>query len=86
MKRFIFLVSALILVGCEQPSDIDKCVVAQATQGCNSYFPDSVLEGKYSKKKLFELTGESEGQCIKRVIKTNGGDMRKECLKAQAGK
>ncbi len=32
MKRFVLLMSALILIGCQQKSEIDKCVEALVKQ------------------------------------------------------
>lgn len=71
----VFVVVAL--TGCQQQSDIDKCVEAQAISFCNSTIGD---------KKLYKLQNESESQCKQAIIKTSGGRWQLECLKAQSGK
>ena len=88
MKRFVLLMSALILIGCQQKNEqpiksvIDKCVVAQATALCNGLVPISE-----NKSLLFyEALSESEDECIQKIIKRKGGEWHMQCLKAQAGK
>ncbi len=71
----VFLVIAL--TGCQQKSDIDKCVEAQAITLCNRLI---------GTEPLYKLQQASESKCIQESIKANGGDWQLQCLKAQSGK
>jgi len=75
LAKVFFLV--LALTGCQQKSDIDKCVEAQAISWCNSTLFD---------KTLYKLQNETESQCKDEIIKTSGGKWQLECLKAKSGK
>jgi hypothetical protein len=78
MKTKLPLILLLVgLAGCQQKSVIDKCVEAQATSFCNI---------SIEAKPLYKLQSQSENQCIKETIKTDGGKWQLECLKAQSGK
>jgi len=71
----VFLVIAL--TGCQQKSDIDKCVEAQAITLCNRLI---------GTEPLYKLQHASESKCAQESIKANGGDWQLQCLKAQSGK
>ena len=78
MKTKLPLILLLVgLAGCQQKSVIDKCVESQATSFCNI---------SIEAKPLYKLQSQSENQCIKETIKTDGGKWQLECLKAQSGK
>jgi hypothetical protein len=80
MKNWIWLF-AFIVAGCNQESEIDKCVQAQAIQACNTL----TNNGKLSV--LWKAYGYKDAQeCSIDFQTTNGADWRLECLKAQAGK
>ena len=79
VKLFTILM-LFALMGCQQKSEIDKCVEAVTAQKCNEV---SEYGGKY--KRFYELMDKSESQCVELISKTEGGDVRKECLKAQLG-
>jgi len=74
--------SALILIGCQQKSEIDKCVEAKVSSLCFPYFPDlkSPEKGNMNEK------GESERTCGDFTLASVGGQIRENCLRAQAGK
>ena len=78
MKTKLAIVLYLLgLAGCQQTSEIDKCVEAQAISVCNSVLGD---------EPFYKVVGESEAWCTKDVIKQEGAKLRLECLRAQAGK
>jgi len=83
MKTKLPLVLLVVgLAGCQQKSDIDKCVDAQVRSLCFSYFPDL----KSPEKGNMNTIGESERACGDFVVAASGGQIREQCLKAQAGK
>ena len=63
--------------GCQQKSDIDKCVEAQAISLCNRLI---------GTEPLYKLQQASESKCAQESIKANGGDWQLQCLRAQSGK
>lgn len=65
------------LTGCQQKSDVDKCVEAQAVSLCNRLI---------GAEPLYKLQQLSEGRCVQESIKAEGGDWQLQCLKAQSGK
>ena len=65
------------LAGCQQKTEIDKCVEAQAISWCNNTIEN---------KPLYKLQNNSETQCIQDIIKSSGGRWQLLCLKAQSGK
>lgn len=67
------------LAGCQQKSEIDKCVQAHAVQTCNQ------LVGK-KLEPFYKLLNQSESSCIQDFEKFEGGKWRLECLQAQSGK
>ena len=73
----------LALIGCQQKSEVDKCVEAQATQICNQW--TELDKGK--SKRFYEIVtkGGTESECVVAMLKRTGGDLRKECLNAQSG-
>lgn len=72
----IFLIMGL--TACQQKSDIDKCVEAQAVQICNKPMGSDF-------EALYKVQGKSESDCVNNFIKLRGGNWQMECLKAQAG-
>ena len=76
MKRFVLLMSALILIGCQQKnerpikSEIDKCAEALVKAVDVSNDPLGIRPESHDKKARARLEAEA----------------RLECLKAQAGK
>jgi hypothetical protein len=78
MKTKLAIVLYLLgLAGCQQTSEIDKCVEAQAISACNSVLGD---------EPFYKVMGMSEAGCTKDLIKDEGAKWRLECLRAQAGK
>ena len=75
LATVVFLVAAL--TGCQQKSDTDKCVEAQALALCNKLI---------GTEPLYKLQQASEHKCVQESIKANGGDWQLQCLKAQSGK
>lgn len=75
-STLVFLVVAA-LTGCQQKSDIDKCVEAQAIALCNKLI---------GAEPLYKLQQLSESSCVQESIKANVGDWKLQCLKAQSGK
>ena len=73
----VVFVTVVALTGCQQKSDIDKCVEAQAITLCNRLI---------STESLYKLQQASESKCVQESIKANGGDWQLQCLKAQSGK
>jgi uncharacterized lipoprotein NlpE involved in copper resistance len=71
------LLAVLALAGCQQKSDIDKCVEAQAITLCNRLI---------GAEPLYKLQQASESKCAQESIKANGGEWQLQCLKAQSGK
>ena len=41
MNRIVLLMSALVLIGCQQKSEIDKCVDAHINRICNAVHDES---------------------------------------------
>jgi hypothetical protein len=88
MKRFVLLMSALILIGCQQKNEqpiksvIDKCVEAQSIALCHKLVPISEKKSE----PFYKVGGGSEEECIQKMIKIEGGKWHMQCLKAQAGK
>ena len=70
------------LAGCQQKSEIDKCVEAQVRSLCFKYFPDL----KSPEKGNMNAKGESERDCGDFVVAASGGQIREQCLRAQVGK
>ena len=64
------------LVGCQQKSEIDKCVDALALHACSRV---STTKGK-------ENPNFDRKDCTEMVVIDYGADYRLQCLKAQAGK
>ena len=69
--------TVVALTGCQQKSDIDKCVEAQAISLCNRLI---------GTEPLYKLQQASESKCAQESIKANGGDWQLQCLKAQSSK
>ena len=83
MKFLLPLILLLsCLVGCQQKSEIDKCVEAQVRSLCFTYFPDL----KSPEKGNMNAKGKSERDCGDFVIAASGGQIREQCLRARAGK
>ena len=73
----VVFLAVVALTGCQQKSDIDKCVEAQAITLCNRLI---------GAEPLYKLQQASESKCVQESIKANGGDWQLQCLKAQSGK
>ena len=70
------------LLGCQQKSDVDKCVDAQAIVMCNR-----LIDAEAGKKIIWYKAAEmTEDQCVQLNKKIFVGEWHLECLKAQAGK
>ena len=87
MKFKLLIIMLLLgLAGCQQKSEVDKCVEAEATQKCNRQMAGS--DGPLYKslgKNGEGKDGFTESNCVEFVSKIFGGDLRKECLQAQLG-
>lgn len=80
--KLSFILLLVGLTGCQQKSDIDKCVDAQAIVMCNR-----LIDAEPGKKILWYKAAEmTEDQCVQFNKKIFVGDWHLECLKAQAGK
>lgn len=77
--KLILILLVVDLAGCQQKSEIDKCVEAHAVQTCNQ------LVGK-NLEPFYKLIKQSESSCIQEFEKFEGGKWRLECLQAQSGK
>lgn len=79
MKNLAIAVSSAVvaLAGCQQKSNIDKCVEAQAISLCNRLI---------GTEPLYKLQQASESKCVQESVRANGGDWQLQCLKAQSGK
>jgi len=75
------LLAGLALTGCQQKSDIDKCVEAQGVQMCNE-----LTETDNKPQPFYKVKYQSESQCVQDFIKSFGGSFQLLCLKAQSGK
>jgi len=73
--------TALVLTGCQQKSDIDKCVEAQIIEACNS-----LTETDNKTQPLYKVNYQSDSQCVQDFTKSLGGSYQLLCLKAQSGK
>jgi hypothetical protein len=81
MKTKLAIVLCLLgLAGCQQTSEVDKCVEAQAISYCNKWMhsPDN--------KQFYEVLGKGRAGCTKHLIRNSGGEFRLACLRAQSGK
>ena len=72
------LLLVLGLAGCQQKSEIDKCVEAQVLQFC--------VDTRVDSKPFYAAMGITKEECLQQATETQGGALRDRCLKAQAGK
>ena len=70
------------LINCAQKSEVDKCVDAKVVQLCAGLFPDMKNPEKGDMKKK----GQEYDSCGDYALRTVGGLIREQCLRAQAGK
>jgi hypothetical protein len=66
------------LAGCQQKSEIDKCVEAQVLQFC--------VDTRIDSRPFYFVMGITKEECLQQATETQGGALRERCLKAQAGK
>ncbi len=69
----------LLVSGCQ--SEIDKCVEAKVVEICSTLFPSM----KNPEKGNLKAKGYEKDLCGDFIIRTEGGKIRQECMKAQAG-
>jgi hypothetical protein len=72
------LLFVLGFAGCQQKSEIDKCVEAQVLQFC--------VDTRIDSRPFYLVMGITKEECLQQATETQGGALRERCLKSQAGK
>jgi hypothetical protein len=76
--EFRITLLVLGLAGCQQKSEIDKCVEAPVLQFC--------VDTRVDSKPFYAAIGITKEECLQQATETQGGALRDRCLKAKAGK